>query len=441
MFGTLEDFQELCTTYHQKGIRVIIDQVYNHCSEKHPWFQKSIKREGKYTDYFIWRNPIGFDAENKPIPPTNWPSLWSSDGPSAWSWNEERKQFYMHSFDRAMPNLNINNEDVQIELLFIAKHWFDLGADGFRLDAAVHYGCDPLFRNNPIIRGEQARLYDLRSEAGMELINALKRLGNTYPTRKTILAEYGYDKTISGKLKVKNFAKDGGCDAFFTGALNKKLEDFAASVTEDLEIFPFGEKLNWAFSNHDMERAASRLFERNYTKKKLAMLISLLTTLPGSICIFQGEELGLPNPQDFQTCKARENDPLGVWSLFNAPWDAGRGGFAFTDQKNDATRKMALQPDEEQYTLAVSNQTDDEESLLNTVKRCIAERKNGIFDKPGELLFIPHENKDVIAYIRTVKNSAEKMLCIYNFSDETVSVKYNALTYILPPECQFHRQF
>jgi len=442
MYGTPEDFSELCNTYHKHGIRVIIDQVYNHCSEKHPWFQKSVARMEPYTDYFVWADAKGVDEDGKPIPPNNWTSIWSSDGPSAWSWHEKRKQFYMHSFDKTMPNLNLNNPTVRAELLKVAKYWFDLGADGFRLDAATHYACDPLLRDNPLDEsGEQFRMYDINSENGSLFINSLKQLGKGYQREKTLLAEYWYGKTPAGMDKAREICKNNLCDAFFTGALNHKIKDFEASVTDDLLVYPYGEKLNWAFSNHDLERAASRIFGDNYTPKKMSMLMSLLTTLPGSICIFQGEELGLPNPVDFTACKCPENDPLGVWAPYNAPWDAGRAGFAMSDKPDDPTRKMALHPDDVQYKLAVSNQKGENATLQKT-KEAIKARKNGIFDRYGELVFLDTKgNEDAVAFIRTVKGSPASMLCIYNFSTEDVIINYDGNTYFVAAEDMMHKRF
>ncbi len=438
MFGTVEDFAELCETYHALGIRVIIDQVYNHCAETHPWFQKSILREPPYDEYFVWADAKGFDENGTPLPPNNWMSIWNSDGPSAWSWNEERQQFYLHSFDRSMPNLNINNPAVQDELLKIAEHWFNLGADGFRLDAATHYACDPLLRDNPLDEdGGQIRMYDINSENGSLFINRLKALGETYSPAKTLLAEYWYGKTPQGMEKAREIGKNSGCDAFFTGALNGGIKDFISSVSDDLSVFPLGEKLNWAFGNHDLERAATRIFGENFTPQKMSLLMSLLTTLPGSICFFQGDELGLPNPIDFEACKNPDNDPLGIWTPFTMPWDAGRAGFAMTDMSDDSSRNMALHPDDRQYALAASNQTA-ETSTLEQTKKFIAARKNGIFDRYGEMIFLPSHYEDVIVFIRTVKDSNAQMLCIYNFSDKEIPASYSSITCLVAPESMKH---
>lgn len=438
MFGTLEDFAELCKVYHSFGIRVIIDQVYNHCAQTHPWFKKSVMKQQPYTDYFVWTDAKGYDENGTPLPPNNWTAIWSSDGPSAWSWNKERKQFYMHSFDCSMPNLNINNTAVQDELLKIAKHWFDLGADGFRLDAATHYACDPQLRDNPIDKkGNQIRMHDINSTNGSLFINRLKALGKTYSPAKTLLAEYWYSKTPRGMRKARKIGQNSGCDAFFTGALNGKIKDFVTAVSDDLSVYPYGEKLNWAFSNHDLERSATRIFGDSYTPQKMSMLMSLLTTLPGSICLFQGDELGLPNPKDFANCKNPDNDPLGIWTRFNAPWDAGRAGFAMSDNTDDISRNMALHPDERQYALAVSNQTSPTSTLEQT-KKFIANRKNGIFDQYGEMIFLPTQNEDVIAFIRTVKNSNMRMLCIYNFCDKEVPFEYKETICLTAPESMYH---
>ncbi len=441
MYGTPEDFAELCDAYHKRGIRVIIDQVYNHCSEEHPWFKKSVARIEPYTDYFVWADAKGIDENGNPIAPNNWTSVWNSEGPSAWSWHEERKQFYLHSFDRSMPNINLNNPTVCAELLKVAKFWFDLGADGFRLDAATHFACDPLLRDNPLDEsGNQIRLYDINSKNGGLFINSLKELGKSYPQEKTLLAEYWYGKSPVGMEKAREIGRTNSCDAFFTGALNHKIKDFRASVTDDLTVYPYGEKLNWAFSNHDLERAATRIFGEKHTPKKMSMLMSLLTTLPGSICIFQGDELGLPNPKDFTACKSPENDPLDVWTPFNTPWDAARAGFAMSDAPTDPTRQMALHPDDVQYKLAVSNQKG-KDSTLEKTKEVIKARKNGIFDCYGELIFLNTKgNEDVIAFVRTVKDSTAKMLCIYNFSAEDVTISYENTDYLVAAESMLHKR-
>ena len=435
MFGTIEDFEVLCSVYHEMGIRVIIDQVYNHCSDKHPWFVKSVQRVKPFDDYFIWVDPKGLDKDGKPIAPNNWKPIWNSHGDTVWEWNEERQQFYMHSFDFAMPNLNINNKDVQDELLKIAKFWFDLGADGFRLDAAVHYAPDPKMRDNPVFssgkkKGKQNNLYDCQTVGGQIFLNRLKDLCNSYDQPKTLLAEFGY-KAMSpqAKQRAKEYFADCKVDAYFTGALNGNLRDMKKHITQDLSLVKNGVKLNWATSSHDIEREASRVFGRNATLEQKKMLLNLLLSLPGSVCIFQGQELGLLNPKDFEKCKNKKFDPKDIWTNYGMPWDAARAGFAMTDKPNDVTCKMALMPDEEQYKLAVSNQNGDD-CMLNETRKLIKERKNAVWGDFGDVSFIKGVNNPlVVAFVRFNEDKTKCVLLAYNFSLEDFSFVYKRKHY------------
>ncbi|MBR5598483.1 MAG: hypothetical protein IKW39_00415 [Alphaproteobacteria bacterium] len=434
MFGTIEDLKELCEVYHAKGMRVIIDQVYNHCSDSHPWFLESVKRAEKYDDYFVWADAKGFDKDKKPIVPNNWIPIWNSHGDTAWEWSEERQQFYLHSFDYSMPNLNINNKKVQDELLNIAKFWFDLGVDGFRLDAVTHYACDPLLRDNPIIKqgvnkGKQNRLYDINTKGGEIFLNRLKDLCNSYDVPKTLLAEYWFNTNPKEHKRISKLFSDSACDAFFTGALNGGLKDFKKTIARDLSYIPNGTKINWATSNHDLEREASRVFGKTPTLEQKKMLMHLLTVLPGSICIYQGQELGLANPKDFEKCKNQQCDPKSIWTNFGMPWDAARAGFAMSDKITDTTRQMALTPDNEQYKLAVSNQ-NYKDSMLNATRKYIKERKNFYLGDFGHIRFVRAvTNDDVIAFVRYNEKGSNCMLFVYNFGNKEISFVYKRKHY------------
>ena len=238
MFGTNEDFRELVETYHKKGLRVIIDQVYNHCSAEHPWFKKSVQKEDPYTDYFVWVSPKEWDENGKPVPPNNWPSTWDSSGNSVWAWNEERQQFYMHSFDISMPNLNLNNPVVRAEMLSVAKHWLDMGVDGFRLDGSCHYGYDPRLLDNPLLPdGEQMRIYDINHKLGQFFLDDIQKLVQSYPGRKTLLSEFVFDKGKYGNAKGVHTIQNSICSAFYIGSLTGKLPDFKTAVENAAKLY------------------------------------------------------------------------------------------------------------------------------------------------------------------------------------------------------------
>lgn len=438
MFGTNNDFKELVDVYHQKGLRVIVDQVYNHCSQEHEWFKKSIKREEPYTDYFVWADAKGYDENGKPVVPNNWPSTWDSSGESVWAWNEERQQFYMHSFDVSMPNLNINNPKVRTELLNVARHWLDMGVDGFRLDGSCHYGYDPRLLDNPLLpNGEQMRIYDINHKIGCSFLDEIQDLTNSYAGKKTLLSEYVFDKGRYGNAKGKNTIRDSICSAFYIGSLKGGLADFPKAVEAALAVSPKGKKLNWALSNHDLERVASRFFGEKYSQKKSVMLMDMLTTLPGSICLFQGEELGLPNPRCLENAKNRKNDPREVWLNAGMPWDGARGGFCKSFRDDDVSRNMSLRPTPEQRILAVDRQEKLPDSMLNQTRRLLKRRNESFLKEYGDVKFFETGNDEVIAFSRSNQEGKYKVFA-YNFSEKNVKVKIplanGHLSFSLPAE-------
>lgn len=447
MYGTAADFAELSQEFHKKGIKIITDQVFNHCSQEHEWFKKSIQKEEPYSDYFIWQDAKGTDEEGKPVPPNNWPSTWDSSGESAWTWNEKRRQFYMHSFDYTMPNLNLNNTKVQDELLRISKYWFDLGVDGFRLDGTCHYGCDPRFLDNPIIgeettpnipideieaeRGKQMRIYDVSHAKGREFIDRIEILAQSYPEPKVLLSEYVFDKGIHGNKKGRKNIRESACDTFYTGALRGDLEDFRAGVEEmtqpltrdgkiiDAAISEAGEKMNWAMSNHDLERVASRWFGKEAKPEETKLAMKMLMALPGSVCVFQGEELGLPNA-NIEQARNPQNDPLALSPMVGMPWDAARTSIPWTEKGTN----LWLKPTMPQRIKAVSLQEKNPDSMLHATREAIQWRKqNPILNQNGRIEFIDTPVSRAIAFIRSDESGKNKTALLFNYTDKPVKIK------------------
>ena len=142
MFGTLADFDALLAEAHARGLKVIIDQVWSHTSDKHPWFvESSASRDNPRADWYVWADP-------KPdgTPPNNW---LASFGGAAWTWSARRRQYYLHNFLPEQPDLNFWNPEVQDAVLDIARFWLDRGVDGFRLDVVNYYFHDRELRDNP----------------------------------------------------------------------------------------------------------------------------------------------------------------------------------------------------------------------------------------------------------------------------------------------------
>lgn len=142
LFGTLEDAKALIDAAHERGLRVLMDQVLSHTSDQHPWFQESrSSRDNPKADWYVWADP-------KPdgSPPNNWLSVF---GGSSWQWEPRRDQYYLHNFLREQPDLNFHCEAVRTAILDVCRHWLDLGVDGFRLDVCAFYFHNPTLPDNP----------------------------------------------------------------------------------------------------------------------------------------------------------------------------------------------------------------------------------------------------------------------------------------------------
>ena len=142
IFGTLADFDALLARAHALGLKVIIDQVYSHTSDEHPWFVESAQaRDGLKSDWYVWADP-----KSDGTPPNNWLSVF---GGPAWTWGARRRQYYLHNFLSQQPDLNFHHHEVQEAVLDVARFWLDRGVDGFRVDVVNYYLHDHALRDNP----------------------------------------------------------------------------------------------------------------------------------------------------------------------------------------------------------------------------------------------------------------------------------------------------
>ncbi|MGQ3178797.1 MAG: alpha-amylase family glycosyl hydrolase, partial [Blastomonas fulva] len=142
IFGTLADFDALIARAHDLGLKVLIDQVFSHSSDQHPWFVDSrSSKASAYADWYVWA-----DAKSDGSPPTNWQSVF---GGPAWTWDARRGQYYMHNFLKEQPQLNVHNPKVQQALLDVLGFWLDRGVDGFRIDVLWHLIKAADFPDNP----------------------------------------------------------------------------------------------------------------------------------------------------------------------------------------------------------------------------------------------------------------------------------------------------
>ena len=431
MFGALADFDRLVAEAHARGLKVVIDQIWAHSSDAHPWFADSrLSRSAAKADWYVWADP-------KPdgSPPNNWLSVF---GGSAWSWEPRRRQYYLHHFLGSQPALNLRHGPVLEEILDIARFWLDRGVDGFRLDALDFMFHDPGLRDNPPRAVMPAGTVMLRPFAMQEHRHDMLHpdLFGFFARLKAVMADYPGATTL-GEISSEPGAfarcadytdrRAGRLDMAYTLALMKRQltpADFA-QVLDEAERAATDGCLCWAFSNHDVVRAMSRWGDGAQADALARMLVALLLSLPGAACLYQGEELGLPEaevPHELMV------DPYGLafYPSFKGrdgartpmPWQAlaPAGGFS-------AVRPW-LPVDRQHVEQAVDRQAGNRHSVLNFTRHFIRWRKAQAPLTRGRAKVLTVAPQ-VFALKR--EHAGRRVLALFNFSPEPVLVARSSL--------------
>ncbi|MFM1764453.1 MAG: Oligo,6-glucosidase 1 [Pseudomonadota bacterium] len=429
LFGTLDDFRTMVNKAHDLGLRVMIDQVLSHTSDQHPWFAESrASRNNPKADWYVWA-----DAKDDGNPPNNWLSIF---GGSAWQWDTRRRQYYLHNFLTSQPDLNYHNPDVVEAILGTVKFWLELGVDGYRLDTANYYFHDKQLRDNPG-RGQpkgndpavndvnpygwQYHKFDKTQPENLGFLKQLRALLDQYPNT-TMVGEIGDDDGLTVMAEYTS-----GTDKLHMAYSFDLLgPDSSSTYLHDL-MTRFAEKNatgwpSWALSNHDVVRVGSRWGGESADVRKLRVAAAFQMCLRGSPCLYQGDELGLP---EAQVAYEDLQDPYGItmWPEFKGrdgcrtpmPWDGKAADMGF----GSGTQKPWLPLTEAYRRLAVSEQDKDPQSLLNFYRGLLAWRKGQDVLLHGDQALLP-AHKQVMAFVR--EHEGKKVLCAFNFSDSTATM-------------------
>ena len=415
IFGTLADFDELLARAHRLGLKVIIDQVYSHCSDRHPWFQESRQnRDNPKSDWFVWA-----DAKPDGSPPNNWQSVFH--GPS-WTWDARRGQYYLHNFLAAQPDLNVHNPEVQEALLETARFWLDRGVDGFRLDAINFLMHDPALTDNPPVAaggGRRARPFDFQhhfhNQSHSDIPKFLERiraLTDLYGARFTVAEVGGEQSDREMKLFTAGphrLNSAYGFNFLYAGRLTPKLIGDMAALWpgEPQEGWP-----SWAFSNHDAPRHVSRWSEGRDLQACAAVAMLLLMAFRGNAFLYQGEELGLPQA-DVPFERLRDPEAIANWPETQGrdgartpmPWrsDAPNAGFS--------AGEPWLPLDPAHVPLAVDAQERDRCSILNLTRRLVALRRREPALRNGGIRIVDAP-EPLVAFER--ESEGARLLCVFN---------------------------
>lgn len=436
IFGSLRDFDVLIDRAHALGIKVIMDQVVSHTSDQHPWFAEScFSRTNSKSDWYVWA-----DANPDGTPPTNWLSVF---GGSAWEWHTSRKQYYLHNFLTSQPDLNFHNPKVQDAVLDVMRFWLDRGVDGFRLDTVNYYFHDAELRSNPplaALEGKPAiNPYDMQSHKysksqpeNLDWLRRVRLLLNEYPGATTV-GEVGDDErgvelmrqyTSGSDLLHMCYSFDFLGVKFSAAHFRGKVETFFA---EDETGWPC-----WSFSNHDVIRHMTRWAQHSVSPADLArQAVLLISTLKGSVGLYQGEELCLP---EADILYEELTDPRGkrFW-----PEDKGRDGCRtpmpwehHMTHAGFTTGTPWLPVKHAAAALCVETQNADPGSTLNAYRQVLAWRKSHPALVTGDIEFFDTA-EPVLAYRRSAGN--KDLVCIFNLSAQERTVDLSGIDLALEP--------
>lgn len=373
IFGTLDDFKDLLNTAHSKNLKVIMDFVPNHTSNKHIWFEKSANNETDYADYYIWR-----DAKNQeeviknnatPIVPNNWQMI--CDDASAWTWHKTRKQFYFAQFIKNLPDLNFRNKNVHKEMKNILNFWIQLGIDGIRVDALRHVyeredlGDEPILDEHMALNynnldhtytTDQDEIYDLIKEWRL-LLDEFKK--NDHYTRIIMTESYSNNSVLfkyytSGAEVPTNFNLLRG--------YHYTPKDYEREIENWITKMPVGATFNSVLQNHDKER-----FTTTYGTELIDSMNALSLFLPGVSIVYYGGEIGMEDISDkvnFARSPMQWDDTnyAGFTNSTHAPW-------------------VAIHPD--YVTRNVQTENNNPKSYLNFFKSISKLRQTETFKRGG----------------------------------------------------------
>ena len=428
MFGTNDDFFKLVKDVHSKGMTIIIDQVYNHTSDAHEWFADSVA-SGDKKDWYVWA-----DAKEDGTPPNNWLSIFGGCG---WQWHSKREQYYLHQFLKEQPDLDFNNPEVVNAILEVAEFWMNKGVDGFRLDTAHCYTQDKDLRDNPPVKDSeffgstavnpyfrQNHLYDVDYKRNVPFFEKLRKVTDKYPN-SFVVGEVGGNEQLDTLCR---YTQNG--DRLHSVYIFCFLSEFN---TQDLyRVFKYLEaNLGdgypcWAFSNHDVTRSASRgNVPKELQNEYNRFMMTLLLTMRGVPCLYQGEELGLPEADiSFEDLQ----DPYGkeFWPEFKGrdgcrtpmPWEAAGeyGGFS--------KEKPWLPVPQEHRDLAVDLQEKDPNSMLWFTRQMLQWRKQQSAILEGDMQLVETNSPEVFAFIRQSSDEdPQKIFFAFNYSPNPTSIE------------------
>jgi alpha-glucosidase len=446
-YGTLTDMDHLIAEGRKLHVRVLLDMVLNHTSDKHRWFiQASSSRTNPKHNWYVWNDGVAantpgvtdyqkrFEHDGR-VPPNNWVSGF---GGSAWQWVPAVHQFYYHEFYKQQPDLNWRNPDVEKAMFASMQFWLDRGVAGFRLDAIPALFEDPQLRNNPETGGINAQgdpnVGDTYTDNLPEVHDVIRRM-------RAMVAKYPGDRVLIGETYLPNTAE---LDKWYGGNAHDELQlpmdmligfhgnrsklnaaDFRQHI-EEVETQIHGSQPLIVFDNHDNIRAIDRYGDGVHDEQINKLLATVLFTSKATSLMYYGEEIGMHTTTP--TRREDVRDPIGITGW---PKEKGRDGertpmqWTSGPQAGFSTNPHTWLPIPDSYTtLNVAVESKSPTSQLNWFKQLIALRRDVPALHSGAMTLLDTTNPDVLSYVRSTGSGPAVVVAI-NFTAAPITINLN----------------
>ncbi|NXR80166.1 SLC31 protein, partial [Pycnonotus jocosus] len=438
IFGSMNDFDNLLVAIHDKGLKVIMDLIPNHTSDKHRWFQLSRNRTGKYTDYYIWHNCT--QSGGSVTPPNNWVSVF---GGSSWQFDDVRQQCYLHQFGKEQPDLNFRNADVQQEIHDIIKFWLGKGVDGlgfgtvkFLLEA-THLRDEPAVdksQSGGLITAYSQLYHDYTTEqAGLhDIVRSFRQTMNEYSREPGRYRFLGSDDDEKDDIEATmtyygtTFIQEADFPFNFNLINLKNLSgnSIFEAVDSWMQNMPAGKWPNWAVGSPSAARISTRI-----GKEYVNVMNMLLLTLPGTPITYYGEEIGMENIASGNVSEEHVNsDPDVVTFPEKSPmqWD-GNVNAGFTEGNSSW-----LPVNSNYQSVNVEVQSTCSNSTLSLYRALTSLRNSELPLNRGWMCHI-WSDSDVFVFVRELDGLDRVFMMVLNFGHES-TVDLKAVTPNLPCE-------
>lgn len=436
-YGTMEDFDELAKEAEKRGIRLMLDMVFNHTSTRHEWFQKALAGDEKYKNYYI------FKKGKKPgVPPTNWDSKF---GGNAWEYVEKFYEYYLHLFDVTQADLNWDNEEVRKEVQNIVKFWMKKGVKGFRFDV-VNLISKGSFEDD--FEGDGRRFYT----DGPNIHKYLKELNET---------TFGTDAEIitvgeMSSTSIENCYQYAGAESnelSMVFSFHHLKVDFMGNEKWVLVPFDFQKLKNIIFEwqtkmsqhnawnavfwcNHDQPRVVSRFGNtEKYWKESAKMLATVVHCLRGTPYIYQGEEIGMTNAGFTDISQYKDVESLNHFRILQEKGLTEDNAYSILQVHSRDNSRTPMQWNNKENAgftngtpwieviknykdINAESQIDDENSVFAYYKKLVKLRKDEDAISYGDFQSMAENHKEIFAYKR--QYNGETIIVVNNFYGKEV---------------------